>query len=103
MAEERAAEPYQTVRFISVAPSFIGLIHDGCLTISNQSRMSIYTIQGEPLFYESDDGGPIYPTLRVLHKCAFSTLMRKFMIVNTMQIPLYYLRSGSIAELYDFC
>lgn len=37
----------------------------------NQSRMSIYTIQGEPLFYESDDGGPIYPTLRVLHKYPF--------------------------------
>ncbi|KAG8925962.1 translation machinery-associated protein 20 [Tulasnella sp. 419] len=32
-----------------------------------KEHVSIYTLHGEPLFYQSHDG-PLYPTLRLLHK-----------------------------------
>jgi predicted ribosome-associated RNA-binding protein Tma20 len=41
-----------------------------CLTHSDSSRdhITIYTVQGEPLFFQHFDG-PFYPTLRLVHKC----------------------------------
>ncbi len=36
----------------------------------SREHVSIYTVKSEPLFVQHFDG-PIYPTLRLLHKCEF--------------------------------
>ena len=36
--------------------------------VDSRDHISIYTLHGEPLFFQHFDG-PFYPTLRVLHKC----------------------------------
>ncbi|KAI6166978.1 hypothetical protein EDD17DRAFT_1103138 [Pisolithus thermaeus] len=46
-------------------PKKESLIHVKC-----KNHVSIYTIHGEPLFFQQSDG-PIYPTLRLLHKYPF--------------------------------
>ncbi|KAK7467086.1 translation machinery-associated protein 20 [Stygiomarasmius scandens] len=43
-------------------PKKEGLVHVKC-----REHISIYTVHGEPIFFQHFDG-PIYPTLRVLHK-----------------------------------
>lgn len=35
---------------------------------NSRDHISIYTLHGEPVFFQHFDG-PIYPTLRTLHKC----------------------------------
>ncbi|KAG6331053.1 hypothetical protein ID866_8035 [Astraeus odoratus] len=46
-------------------PKKESLIHVKC-----REHLSIYTLHGEPLFFQQFDG-PIYPTLRLLHKYSF--------------------------------
>jgi PUA domain protein len=36
--------------------------------LDSKEHMSIYTVHGEPLFFQHFDG-PFYPTLRLLHNC----------------------------------
>ncbi|KAF9069687.1 hypothetical protein BDP27DRAFT_1325198 [Rhodocollybia butyracea] len=46
----------------AVWPKKEGLVHVKC-----REHISIYTVRGEPIFFQHFDG-PIYPTLRLLHK-----------------------------------
>ncbi len=66
MAKERVDRARKMVRRIlfPVIHSFIRM-HQ-----INRSRdhLSIYTLHGEPLFFQHFDG-PYFPTLRLLHKC----------------------------------
>ena len=39
---------------------------------NSRDHISIYTLHGEPIFFQHFDG-PIYPTLRTLHKCMSET------------------------------
>ncbi|KAJ3998210.1 hypothetical protein F5050DRAFT_1806163 [Lentinula boryana] len=41
---------------------------EGLVLVKCREHISIYTIHGEPIFFQHFDG-PIYPTLRLLHKC----------------------------------
>jgi hypothetical protein len=42
----------------------------------SRDHMAIFTIQGEPMFFQHFDG-PFYPTLRLLHKC----MLNRFFIL----------------------
>ena len=40
----------------------------------SREHISIYTLHGEPLFFQHFDG-PFFPTLRLLHKCTYLPLL----------------------------
>ncbi|KAF5365628.1 hypothetical protein D9758_003287 [Tetrapyrgos nigripes] len=46
----------------AIWPKKEGLVHVKC-----RDHLSIYTVHGEPIFFQHFDG-PMYPTLRLLHK-----------------------------------
>ena len=48
----------------------IGYFH----SLRSREHISIYTLNGDPLFFQHFDG-PYYPVLRLLHKCASNSLL----------------------------
>lgn len=62
MAKERVVDSCEVVR--------VSIFVIACRPTRQDSKehISIYTVNGEPLFFQHFDG-PFYPTLRLLHKC----------------------------------
>lgn len=70
LAEERVVDSREMVR-VSVPHTRHAMIVVLVLIMPvhhSRDHISIYTLHGEPLFFQHFDG-PFYPTLRLLHKC----------------------------------
>ncbi|PIL23814.1 hypothetical protein GSI_13565 [Ganoderma sinense ZZ0214-1] len=50
--------------------------------VRSREHISIYTLHGEPLFFQHFDG-PFFPTLRLLHKCASSSSLHSTLALRS--------------------
>ncbi|KAG6821091.1 hypothetical protein H0H93_007250 [Arthromyces matolae] len=72
--------------------------------IQSREHVSIYTLHGEPLIIQHFDG-PLYPTLRVIHKCQKATdciipkCLMKFPSLDPYILPKVGIDRGAIRYL----
>lgn len=69
----------------------------------SRDHLSIYTLHGEPLFFQHFDG-PLFPTLKLLHKCEFCIRLRAatFLVltyVDPFLLPSLQIDRGAIRFL----
>lgn len=69
--------------------------------VRSREQLSIYTVHGEPLFFQQSDG-PFYPTLRILHKCTACYLIYSDSQAYPLIRSLHIARSESRSWCYPF-
>ena len=94
LAEERDVNTRQVVRQY-------WMVWYSTESVRSREQLSIYTVNGEPLFFQQFDG-PFYPTLRILHKCTPCYIICSISQAYPLIRSVYITRSESRSWCYPF-